>query len=776
MVLALSQMREDGLGPFGRADLHPRGKVFVFPVEAKADRVMRFTVYLERLLPENVRHLAPVEQVFSDGPQQIRRWTLLSTGPAATARLRCLALASLGRWQLSRLAGRVLPLLAANTHRPVRVEFVLVRHAPQERMPHSPSRHHQGWQFLPGGRWEGLSRETLRCQVPDVRQGKLESGRSQTGRLLLGYGGSIQVGTDGFGLHPDQRWRRCAGLFAAESRVTDPLAFLKRLHHKSRYRAGRARAVLDRLKDGLSGWLGWDVAQSLERGRPELRWRSTARARQIPAMVALDIARHAFDAAARLGETNPLRQPGVVLFERMQDWGPPGQQAAFVRLLDGWFPNLQFILALDADARRRFPRRLRQQRLPIPEPQPRSARVAPRRLAKGAVLLVDLDGRLPNLALMKLSRHFRAQGRVVALHRGIKSLPSAETVLASCVFNTPASARHVEVLRRQYGPEVQLGGSGVDLRLRLEPAIEALPPDYSLYPELGDRALGFLTRGCRFHCPFCVVPVKEGAPRQVSDLDGLLQGRRKLILLDDNLLAHPDALRLIEELVRRGLAVNFNQTLDLRLLTPEAAALLRRLHCANSAFTRRNLYFSLNDTRHLELMRERYALLQPRPKDNMAFVCMYGFNTSLAEDVARFRFLRSLPGAYVFVQRYLPVLGGPPPDHRRLFDDRADALLTELVRIVFRQNMKSVETYYRWLAIQYAAQCGRIHSELIETLFRYNARSRMGRFVARLEALCQRAPGAGDSLPREGPEATWTGPDGHSPLCSKGQTHIKLLV
>ena len=71
-----------------------------------------------------------------------------------------------------------------------------------------------------------------------------------------------------------------------------------------------------------------------------------------------------------------------------------------------------------------------------------------------------------------------------------------------------------------------------------------------------------------------------------------------------------------------------------------------------------------------------------------------------------------------------------------------------------RQNMKSMETYYRWLAIQYAAQCGRIHSELVETLFRYNARSRMGRFVARLETFCGRAPGAGDSPPREGVEET----------------------
>jgi hypothetical protein len=60
-----------------------------------------------------------------------------------------------------------------------------------------------------------------------------------------------------------------------------------------------------------------------------------------------------------------------------------------------------------------------------------------------------------------------------------------------------------------------------------------------------------------------------------------------------------------------------------------------------------------------------------------------------------------------------------------LFDERADDLLDELVRIVFTQNMKSMETFYRWLALQYAAQCGRIHYPLVETLFRYNGRPRV---------------------------------------------------
>jgi len=357
------------------------------------------------------------------------------------------------------------------------------------------------------------------------------------------------------------------------------------------------------------------------------------------------------------------------------------------------------------------------------------------------MLLVDVDGTLPNVALMKLSRHFKAQGRRVALARGINGLPRAETVLASCVFSTPPSARRVETLRLTYGAGLQVGGSGVDLRLRLAPEIEALPPDYALYPELADRAVGFLTRGCPRRCPFCVVPIKEGGPRQVSDLDTLLQGRRKLILLDDNLLAHPSALELLEEMARRDVAVNFNQTLDLGRLTAGSARLLRRIRCSNAAFTRRNYHFSLNDSRGLELLAERYALLQTTGRDNVEFVCMYGFNTSLAEDVARFRFLRSLPGAYVFVQRYRPVPGGPTPDLSRLFDEQADGLLDELVRIVFTQNMKSMETYYRWLALRYAAQRGRIHQGLVETLFRYNSRPRMGGFLQRLAEIARPRPG-----------------------------------
>jgi hypothetical protein len=255
-----------------------------------------------------------------------------------------------------------------------------------------------------------------------------------------------------------------------------------------------------------------------------------------------------------------------------------------------------------------------------------------------------------------------------------------------------AIARRVAALREYYGDSLIIGGSGVDIHSRLPKEIEKMPADYSLYPELGDRAIGFITRGCPFQCPFCIVPVKEGKTHQVSNLDELLQNdRKKLILLDDNILSHPRAGEILEDMARRNLQVNFNQTLDIRLLDKEKSRLLRRIRCSNTTFTRMAYHFSLNDTGNLDLVRRKYRQLDFTPKDNVEFICIYGYNTTLAEDVERLRFLRSLPGAYVFVQRYQPILGGPPPICKEFFDDNADNLIDELVKILFTQNMKSME-------------------------------------------------------------------------------------
>ena len=247
---------------------------------------------------------------------------------------------------------------------------------------------------------------------------------------------------------------------------------------------------------------------------------------------------------------------------------------------------------------------------------------------------------------------------------------------------------------------------------------------------MGDKAIGFLTRGCPFQCLFCIVPQKEGVPRQVSSLEELLQNRTKVVLLDDNILAHPQADDFLSEMAERNLEVNFNQTLDLRLVNKERAGLLRRISCRNYRFSRSNYHFSLNNTDHFEAIRRIYGYFGFQNRiDNVEFVCMYGFDTTLAEDVERFRFLRSLPGAYVFVQQYRPIPNGKEAELLDFFDDQADDLIDQLIKICFQQNMKSMEQYYRWLSRLYFERFGKLHMPLVDTIFRYNLRDRKGMYI-----------------------------------------------
>lgn len=669
----------------------------------------------------------------------LRKWTILDGGGESRSLFACAALACAGTRQIPALGKSLAPLVMAGRG-PIHLRFVLVRHAPQERGAAQPPRL--------GGGWEVAS-ENIRPLTPlelppndqSVRWGKPHSGAGNSAWLFLGYGPRIWAHgqTDSFDFaDPQHRLKRFASLFDSAAPLTDPVTFLERLNYKGvLYEKERSRKFITRLNRELSEILQIKPDAWLEKRHSFQRdWNGLSLWQQNVTTVVLDAARHLLDAAVKCAE--PFLQSGVVVLNDVEAWCPPESIGVCLGLLDSMFPNLQFLVSLSERGRAFFPARLSEVCLRIPEWRPRARRTPVRRLSPGTVLLIDVDSQLPNLALMKLSQQFKSQGRPVVLARGEVRVERVEAVYASCVFAFPQSARRVERLRHRYGTALQLGGSGVDIRLRLPAEIENLPADYSLYPELGDRAIGFLTRGCPLHCPFCIVPIKEGKPRLVSDFDGLLaDGRKKLILLDDNILSHPKAVELMEEMLRRDLQVNFNQTLDVRLLTAETAELLRRIRCSNVRFTRRNYYFSLNNTRALDLVRRRYELLQVTRKDNVEFVCMYGFDTTLADDVRRFQFLRTLPGAYVFLQRYRPVLGGPEADLRDFFDDDADEQIDALLRVNFTQNMKSMEVYYRWLCLLYAQRCGRIHRQLVETLFRYNGRQRMGGFLAKLDGICR---------------------------------------
>lgn len=110
--------------------------------------------------------------------------------------------------------------------------------------------------------------------------------------------------------------------------------------------------------------------------------------------------------------------------------------------------------------------------------------------------------RFPNYALMKLSAWHKAQGDHVEWWNPLEQY---DRVYSSKVLSyTPVS---------DYLPANTIrGGTGYGLYEELPEDVDNTFPGYSIYPEV-HYAIGFLTRGCIRHCPWCVVPRKEGGIR-----------------------------------------------------------------------------------------------------------------------------------------------------------------------------------------------------------------------------------------------------------------------
>jgi len=180
--------------------------------------------------------------------------------------------------------------------------------------------------------------------------------------------------------------------------------------------------------------------------------------------------------------------------------------------------------------------------------------------------LIDIDSKIPNLALMKLSAWHKNQGHDVELTVP-PFAPGYDRVYVSKVFTwttmpgLPLGA--------------YIGGTGHNLKTTLLPEAERLCPDYFLYPKM-DYSIGFLTRGCIRKCSFCFVPEKEGDIRPAADIEDFLQ-HSKAVLFDNNVLAHEHGIKQIEKIVRLGIKVDFNQGLDARLIDDGKAKLLAKV-------------------------------------------------------------------------------------------------------------------------------------------------------------------------------------------------------
>ena len=202
---------------------------------------------------------------------------------------------------------------------------------------------------------------------------------------------------------------------------------------------------------------------------------------------------------------------------------------------------------------------------------------------KGGILLIDVDSKIPNLALMKVSNVYKAMGYEVGFN-----VSDPDYIYASCIFKK--NKHKLDGLEYLYpNAIINKGGSGFDLTRRLPDQIEQASPDYDLYPNC-DRFYGFSTRGCIRNCHFCIVNKKEGAFRRVyqtayeclTNICGHNPWDRfdKIEFLDNNILADKDwFMELTFEIMsnHKRWKVDFNQGLDVRLLDSEIAERLSRL-------------------------------------------------------------------------------------------------------------------------------------------------------------------------------------------------------
>lgn len=185
------------------------------------------------------------------------------------------------------------------------------------------------------------------------------------------------------------------------------------------------------------------------------------------------------------------------------------------------------------------------------------------------VALVSVDGkRFPNLALMKIAAWHKSRGDYVWWYDSIFGRP--DKIYASKVFTfTPDFMGYADG-----HPKPIQGGTGYGLNT-LPPEIEAMPPDYTIYPQY-PSAYGFLTRGCIRACSWCVVPRKEGDLHIVNGITQVASDRRDVVLLDNNFLAAPDGFvrEQLEKARILRLRIDFNQGLDARLVSDWNARLL----------------------------------------------------------------------------------------------------------------------------------------------------------------------------------------------------------
>lgn len=274
------------------------------------------------------------------------------------------------------------------------------------------------------------------------------------------------------------------------------------------------------------------------------------------------------------------------------------------------------------------------------------------------VLCFQVDGKIPNLALMRLAAWHRAKGDHVFLTPFLRDLTfvEADRAYASSIFTFSASRR--EQLSAKY-PDAIVGGDGYkpvwsDLTIigrnkgsNLREVItdcdpESIRPDYSDYPNFSP-SIGYTQRGCRLDCPFCRMKTREGEARGVNTLHGIWRGPpwpKHILLLDNDFFGQEEWRERLKEAKTSAFKVCFNQGINIRLVNYEQARALASVFYSDDQFQRRRLYTAWDNLGDERIFKEgvRTIIGAGIPAKHLMVYMLIGYRKGETEAEILYRF------------------------------------------------------------------------------------------------------------------------------------------
>ena len=249
------------------------------------------------------------------------------------------------------------------------------------------------------------------------------------------------------------------------------------------------------------------------------------------------------------------------------------------------------------------------------------------------IKLIHIDGKMPNLALMKLAAWHKKKGDKVSF-----KISDPDIVYISSIFKwNKAKALGIG---KMFDCLVSYGGYGIN-NAKILYEIEHIMPDYSLYS--CDYSMGFTSRGCIRNCEFCIVPRMEGKIKDHAPITEFLSpGHKKLILFDNNFLASPKWKENLNFIIDNKLKINFTQGLDIRLINKENASMIAETKFFNRTFKYKQLHFAWDLLGYEDKVKKGIKILNDAGINsrNIMFYVLVGFNTTFEQDLYRFRVLR----------------------------------------------------------------------------------------------------------------------------------------